>query len=245
MYLRRSFISLSLLLLFSACSNRVVYENFETVEVKKPAAVNREVIILDAGHGGKDPGACSKKDHYEEKELTLATTLALRNYLHRLGYKTVLTRSQDEYVSLQGRSDIANSIKADVFVSVHYNYSSNNDAQGIEVYYYKENCEKPSKRIVESKNLGRSVLSQMLEQTHANSRGVKEGNFSVIRQTQMPAILIEAGFLSSPKERNKIKDPKYMHLVASSIAKGIDGYFKSRKEITRLWAEKKPPGKGK
>ena len=184
-----------------------------------------ELIIVDAGHGGKDAGTSSKREAYEEKQLTLQTSLLIADYLKKLGYKTILTRNQDTFVPLETRSEIANSVKADLFVSVHYNYSSSKEAEGIEVFYYKEDKTPPSSRIALSKELGQEVLKKIVKSTHAESRGVKQANFAVIRQTKMPAILIEAGFLSNAHEREKIKDATYRQSLANGIANGIDHYL--------------------
>lgn len=188
-----------------------------------------ELIIIDAGHGGKDAGTCHQKDGYEEKKLTLETALSVADQLKKLGYKIVLTRNQDIFVPLETRSEIANSTSADLFVSIHYNYSTSQEAEGIEVYYYKENKNPPTARIVKSKNLGQEVIKQIVRETGATSRGVKQANFAVVRQTKMPAILIEAGFLSNPQEREKIKNPRYQKALAKAIAQGVDHYLKINK----------------
>ena len=194
------------------------------------APVRREVIIVDAGHGGKDAGASSKKDKYEEKGLTLETAQLISGYLKEMGYKTILTRDLDIYVPLDTRAEIANSTDADLFVSIHYNFSPSEEAEGIEVYYYKEEKTPPSWRIAQSKELGQEVLKKIVKSTGAESRGVKQANFAVVRQTKMPAILIEAGFLSNPKEREKIKDRKYLHSLAKGIANGVDQYLGTHKK---------------
>ena len=88
----------------------------------------KEIIIVDAGHGGKDMGANSKKDKYEEKGLTLETAFLIADHLKKLGYKTIMTRKSDVFVPLETRAEIANSLKADLFVSIHYNFSSSKEA---------------------------------------------------------------------------------------------------------------------
>lgn len=201
-------------------------------KIHTPQVAKREVIIVDAGHGGKDAGASSKKDKYEEKTLTLETAQLISNYLEELGYKAILTRSHDVFVPLETRAEIANSTEADLFVSIHYNYSPSHEAEGIEVYYYKEEKHPQSSRITQSKELGQEVLKKIVKNTGAESRGVKQANFAVVRQTKMPAILIEAGFLSNPNEREKIKDKKYQQALAKGIASGVDQYLGARKKRT-------------
>lgn len=187
-----------------------------------------KMIIIDAGHGGKDPGANSTKDVYQEKNLTLTTAKQVRNFLQELGYDAILTRTQDIYLPLQTRTEIANAVRADLFVSIHYNYSHNSEAKGIEVYYYKE--QPPSSRVLQSKLLGEAVLDRIVNHTGAASRGVKEANYAVTRETLMPAILIEAGFLSNPAERQKLQDASYLRYLSWGIASGIDKFIRAQQK---------------
>jgi N-acetylmuramoyl-L-alanine amidase len=185
---------------------------------KKPKAV----VILDAGHGGRDEGA--KVHSFQEKKLTLLTTLLAKKYLTQMGYKVILTRTKDTYLPLEKRVEFANKTKADLFVSIHFNASSSFDAKGIEVYYHGTGKSAKSKA---SQNLARSVLYQMVDSTEASSRGVKSGKFLVIRQTEMPSILIEAGFMTNKEERLLLKDRAYVEKIAKGVAMGIDSYIKS------------------
>ena len=193
--------------------------------------IKKEIIILDAGHGGKDTGTTSKRDKYEEKSLTLETVLLVSEQLKKLGYKTILTRHEDIFVPLETRAHIANSVDADLFVSIHYNFSSSKEVEGIEVYYYKDTKKPTPNRIVRSKELGLEVLRKAIVQTGARSRGVKQANFAVVRETKMPAILIEAGFLSNPKEREKLQDRKYLQGLAKGIAQGVDQYLSTHRKV--------------
>ncbi len=181
-----------------------------------------ETIVIDAGHGGKDTGTQSEKNHYQEKQLTLLTARLIQQYLAEMGYKAVLTRDSDTFVELASRAQLANSLKAHLFVSIHYNYCESPEAAGIEVYYYKD---EKDQRLGASKRLGEEVLSRIVKHTGAQSRGTKTANFAVIRETTMPAILIEGGFLSNPEEREKVKDPQYRCYLAWSIARGIQAFL--------------------
>lgn len=192
-----------------------------------PVIKKHETIVIDAGHGGKDTGALSEKEHYEEKQLTLTTARMLRNYLEELGYETVMTREYDAFVPLCTRAELANSLKATLFVSVHYNFCPSPEVEGIEVFYYKDDKNPTAPRLVQSKKLCETVLSRIVKHTGAVARGVKTANFAVIRETKMPAILIECGFLSNKEEREKIKDPKYLRYLAWGIARGVDQYLES------------------
>ncbi|MFC2049330.1 N-acetylmuramoyl-L-alanine amidase [Chlamydiota bacterium] len=229
----RSILCVLVLCFLTACGHRGIPPEItilHTLPKKTLPKLKREMIIVDAGHGGKDAGASSKKEGYEEKELTLETAFLIVDSLKQMGYKTVLTRKQDTYVPLEARAEIANSVDADLFVSIHYNYSVSKEAEGIEVFYYKEGKTPLSQRVTQSKVLGQEVLKTIVKQTGAESRGVKQANFAVVRETKMPAILIEAGFLSNPAERARIHDHKYRRSLAQGIAQGIDAYLtQSRK----------------
>jgi N-acetylmuramoyl-L-alanine amidase len=222
----------SLLLFFSSCGPRrfekdaIVYDVFPTSSFKPK---KMEKIVVDAGHGGKDCGAQSEKNHYEEKQLTLQTARLIQKFLSEMGYDAYLTREEDQYIPLEQRASFANDLNAHLFVSVHYNYSPSCDAEGIEIFYYKDTKNPDSLRLLESKKLGESVLERIVKHTGAQSRGLKTANFAVIRETKMPAILVEGGFLSNLKEREKLKDPQYRRFMAFGIAKGIDRYFEFQK----------------
>jgi len=205
-------------------------------QLPPPLAIGREkkeTIIVDAGHGGKDAGTTSKRERYEEKSLTLETAFLISDQLKKLGYKTIMTRNTDTFVPLEARANIANSVNADLFVSIHYNFSSSQEAEGVEVYYYKEEKKPIPLRIAQSKELGAEVLKKVIVQTGAESRGVKQANFAVVRETKMPAILIEAGFLSNPKEREKLRDQKYLQALAKGIAQGVDQYLVAKRKICK------------
>lgn len=181
-------------------------------------------IVLDAGHGGKDKGTYSEKNGYEEKERTLKTTKIVKSYLEDIGYKVTMTRTTDVFIPLEKRAEIANATDAILFVSIHYNHCENTEVDGIEVFYYKDEKNPFSSRLLASKNLAEQVLARIIKHTGASSRGVKKANFAVVRETKMPAILIEAGFLSNPSERQKIQQESYLCYMGWAIAKGIDSF---------------------
>jgi N-acetylmuramoyl-L-alanine amidase len=222
-----SFFILSSLIAASCSHPRVVVVDQEPVAVDAPHLMRGPVIVIDAGHGGKDLGTNSKTLHYEEKALTLETAFMLEHYLQKMGYRTVLTRSEDVFIPLSKRAGIANDLRSRLFVSMHYNSAPSKDASGIEVFYYLSDTNK--KRTIESKNLGDHVLREVTGATGAKSRGVKHGDFAVIRETKMPAILVESGFLTNPEERQRILQRPYMQRLARGVAKGVDDYLKRAK----------------
>ena len=177
------------------------------------------LIVVDPGHGGHDVGTQSvSKPRYQEKSFNLVTAKFVKNYLEQLGYQVAMTREEDRFLSLERRARFANEKKPALFV-----------AQGIEVFYYPSLSDK--KRATKSRCLAQLVLKQLLMRTTAKSRGVKQGNFAVIRETQMAAILVESGFLTNESELQKIKEPTYLKKIAKGITDGIDNYLRTQKNL--------------
>jgi N-acetylmuramoyl-L-alanine amidase len=113
------------------------------------------------------------------------------------------------------------------FVSIHYNSSPSPEAHGIEIFYHSGSDNKKAKQ---SREVAASVLKELVSQTHALSRGVKNGNFHVIRETTMPAILVEGGFMTNIIERSNLRDKKYLDQIAKGVALGIDKHLKKLRE---------------
>lgn len=185
-------------------------------------------IILDPGHGGDDQGAKSLvAPIYSEKNFNLVTARFIQQQLAQKGRTPLLTREKDLFISLTDRAAIPKLANQDIFVSVHFNAAASEQAEGIEVFYYRD--ENHLARTQASKALAESVLKYIIKETHAKSRGVKHGNYYVIRETDVPAILIEGGFLTHPEELAKIKDPDYLKKIAWGVTQGVDYYLKTRK----------------
>jgi len=187
------------------------------------AFAEKPVIILDPGHGGKDEGA--RVLSCLEKQLTLRTSYLTKKHLEELGYKVVMTRARDVFLPLGTRVLRANKRTHSIFVSVHYNSASSPAAKGIEVYYYGKGVQT---RRTFSRQLAGAVLDHIIQETKASSRGVKAGNFQVIRETVMPAILVEAGFITNSEERALLGTHAYLDKLAKGIAFGVDKYVKSK-----------------
>lgn len=222
--LMRKFLIFACLLFFIPLNGNdpsYAYQPLRTYKVSVPQHA-KPLIILDAGHGGTDEGA--KIHYFMEKKLTLMTTLLLRKYLNELGYRVIMTRSKDVFIPLSRRVSIANKTRAVLFVSIHYNSSPSPEAHGIEIFYHSGSDNKKAKQ---SRDIAASVLKELVTQTHALSRGVKNGNFHVIRETTMPAILVEGGFMTNIVERSNLRDKKYLDQIAKGVALGIDKYLKS------------------
>lgn len=196
-------------------------------KIRVPKPEGTVTIIIDPGHGGDDLGAKSTTmPVYSEKNFNLVTARFLQTSLQQLGHPTILTREKDVFVGLSQRAAIATKPGSEIFVSVHFNAAQSPDAEGIEVFYYDD--KKDPTRTKASKALAQAIFTKVLAATHARSRGVKHGNYHVIRETAVPAILIEGGFLTNPNELASIKDPTYLKKLAWGAAQGIDQYLKAR-----------------
>lgn len=178
-------------------------------------AASFRTVVIDPGHGGHDKGGHYGKVY--EKHLALDTAVRLENSLKKMGYKTVMTRRSDTFISLPRRVRIANSYSNAIYVSVHYNYTWKSNVSGLETFYYSRS----------GKKLAQYVQSSMIRYTRANDRGAKFSRFYVIRNTKMPAILVEGGFISNSKERGRMKSAYFREAVARGIANGIQRYRRS------------------
>lgn len=191
---------------------------------KPPLIVKKELVVLDPGHGGHDAGTQSiSKPRYQEKSLNLVTAKFVRSFLQQLGYQVLMTREDDTFIALDKRAQFANESNPKLFVSIHYNSAPSAEAEGVEVFFYQSKDNK--ERTLKSKRLAQIVLKNILEQTKAKSRGVKHGNFAVIRETTMTAVLVEGGFVTNEAELQNLKDPTYLKRIAWGIARGIDDYL--------------------
>jgi N-acetylmuramoyl-L-alanine amidase len=160
---------------------------------------------------------------FVEKKIALKLSQLIKKSLEFRGYRVRMTRTKDDYVTLAQRVEMANLVKAKLFLSIHCNSSpSNKDAHGVEIFYHEA---KDSQRLKSSKRLASQTLHSFLQQTGAHSRGVKKGNFFVIRETSMPSILIEIGFLTNQEERTRLNDQSYLEKIAHGIAASMDRYF--------------------
>jgi len=181
---------------------------------------SKPLIMIDAGHGGSDEGA--KVGSCIEKKIALKLSQIVKQMLELRGYEVRMTRTKDEFISLPKRVELAQVVKAKIFMSFHCNSSPNPDAHGVEIFYHDS---KDSFKQKSSKRLASCALHNVLQHTGAHSRGVKRGNFHVIRETNMPSILVEIGFLTNVNEKDKLKDLSYLEKIAQGIASGVDRYF--------------------
>lgn len=170
-------------------------------------------IVLDPGHGGKDPGAVV--DEVMEKDINLAIALLVRDKLTgQEGIVVSMTRDQDTYPTLTQRADYANDLDADLFISIHANAVENDSTYaGVMTFYHPD---KP-----DSKKVAQLIQRAVLNATGAIDRKIRSENYVVISETDMPAALIETGFMTCPEELSLLIDPVYQAKLAEGIAAGI------------------------
>ncbi len=181
-----------------------------------------KLVVIDAGHGGSDGGASGTYggNAIYEKNLTLAIAKKVQSILLEKGCTVVMTRDGDTYPELYDRSELANEKNAAIFVSVHINsVDGASSAHGTEVYYSTQN--NGDSYGATSENLAENILKEMISLTGARNRGVKTANHVVTRTSNMPAALVEVGFISNEEELGKMLDETYQWSAAQGIANGI------------------------
>ncbi|MDO4818137.1 MAG: N-acetylmuramoyl-L-alanine amidase [Akkermansia sp.] len=194
-------------------------------------------VVLDAGHGGHDNGAVSA--YAVEKECNLAVAHKVRALLQKKGYRVVMTRDKDFFLTLQQRVEIANNVPDSIFVSIHHN-SSGSHATGIETFTLAPHgttspfartrrMEDLSGNNQDSENiaLATAIHSRAIRNTGAIDRGIQRARFSVLCTIRRPAILFEGGFVSNPEEGVKITTEEYRDTLAKSIVDGILAYSRT------------------
>ncbi len=196
-------------------------------------------IVLDPGHGGKDPG--NRVAGRSEKNATLALANAVRDQLVDAGFRVIFTRKSDKFVELPVRPDIANRARADLFVSLHFNATTSGKAEvsGPETYCITPVGAASSNAQGEGANYGAttanlsekpslllaySVQRALVKNLGVEDRSVRRARFAVLRDAEMPAILIESGYMTHPVEGRKIFDAAYQRQLAAAIVKGIMNY---------------------
>jgi N-acetylmuramoyl-L-alanine amidase len=236
----------------------------ERVDLSPPAPGTAPLVIIDPGHGGFDPGTKSDSGVLE-KDLALQIAMQVRRALVDSGYRAEMTRSTDDFVTLRDRTQIANRAGADLFVSIHLNWSPNPDTTGIEVYYLNNTTDRATIRLASMENGGAgdygapegsnlnyiladlrqnykanesALLARLIDaQTVADLRaglgvdvnplGAKMGPFYVLVGAHMPAVLVECGFLSNPREAERLNTAAYQEVLADGIAEAVVHYLRT------------------
>lgn len=173
----------------------------------------KKVIVLDSGHGGKDPGAVNGSKMEKTAALAIAKKVGVK--LKEKGYSVKYTRTGDTYPTLAERCNLANNANADCFVSIHLNSAENRKAEGIETWRYATVGST-------TKKLAENVHSSLIGVSGAVDRGVKTSTaFFVLKKTKMPALICEVGFISNSEESKKLFTSAYQDKISDGIVKGV------------------------
>lgn len=198
-----------------------------TVQVGEPKDIYQNIVLLDAGHGGKDAGAV--KNGLKEKNLNLSIIYKqMKQYFesNNSKVKAYWTRHDDTFINLYTRPTYSAKYQADLFVSLHMNSASSSSANGTEVYYSKLNNSKDFSGIT-SKLFAQKMQSTLINTLNTNNRGVKQAGFVVIKNNTVPSILIELGFVSGSSDSKKLKKTSFQKKAAKTIYQGICDTFES------------------
>lgn len=227
----------------------------EDTHLVKQLGLKVRTIVIDPGHGGKDPGAVSKSGT-QEKHLVLDVGLQLKKILESSGqYQVYMTRETDVFVELEKRTAFANEKEGDIFISIHINSSKNSVARGIETYYLSMASDEEARataalenapsgrtiselnsiiryilrgaKIEESRELARTVQSHLSSYANKNDRGVKRAPFIVLIGANAPSILVELGFMSNKNDEELLLNQEYRRKLAKAIAEAIESYIKT------------------
>jgi len=194
--------------------------------------ISGKKVVIDAGHGGSDPGAKSVTG-ISEKEINLDVALKLKKYLSRVGIYCVMTRESDQDFfnatilaaskkqrDLIYRTRIANKSKAELFLSIHANSFSQSIYHGAQTFFNPHNQQ--------SRRLAQAIQYHMIKDLGPNKRRPKPGDFRVLNDIKMPGVMIETGFLSNPEEATLLNDPRYRERIAAAIYHGVIAYLSNR-----------------
>lgn len=176
------------------------------------------IIVIDAGHGGKDPGAVNGS--YTEKNIVIEVAKKVQNKLQSKGAKVIMTREGDSYPSLGDRVDISDKSYAELFVSIHTNAASAS-AKGAETYYDSSQNDNAT----ESAELAKEIQKQIVSLAGMKDRGVKDNSFYVIRNQDIPSVLVELGFITNSEDLSKLTAAQYQEIYAEAIYRGILNYY--------------------
>lgn len=195
---------------------------------QKAERTDQLTVLIDPGHGGKDPGARAA-DGTTEKDLNLDVALRLNRILKGIGFKTIMTREDDRYVDLVSRSSLANSSYANFFMSIHFN-AFTSSAKGIETLYNPN--EITDEYPIDNRKMASIFHNEIIDALKRPSRGITpRPGLHVLNKTKMPAILAELGFITNPEEFAQIKKEEYREMAARALAASIVKYYQDMEGI--------------
>lgn len=213
-----TFLLFSIIILSACTSNSSDKDNSGNHQSK--SGKNSDTIykvVIDPGHGGTDVGATGASGQ-NEKNFTLSVSKRVEKLLEQEPkIKAFMTRSDDRFISQESRyrPQYANKLNADLYISIHGNTFSNPDVSGTETFYYHKN----------SRLLAEILQKHVVEVSGFRDRGVKKEDLFVVRDTKMPAALIEVGYLTNPQEESKMWNDDFQNNIATAIVAGIKEYI--------------------
>ncbi|QDP41496.1 N-acetylmuramoyl-L-alanine amidase family protein [Radiobacillus deserti] len=196
--------------------NQPIYENKKDYPTKTDDRNTEFKVVIDPGHGGKDVGATGASGQ-NEKDFTLSVSKKVQTLLkEESGIEVFMTRTEDSFISQESRyrPKYANKLNADVFISIHGNTFTDPTVSGTETFYYHKH----------SKYLANLIQEKVVEATGFRDRGIQKKDLFVVRDTKMPAVLIEVGYLTNPQEESEMWTEEFQDRVAASIVEGIKEY---------------------
>lgn len=212
----------------------------QTLKNKPPV----QRIVLDPGHGGKDFGAQNTSSKLKEKDLTLDVTLRLQRILAKQGFQVFLTRKDDKYIPLDQRGELAARVKADLFLSIHFNSVGRPNVSGLETFVLPQPWTPSTSR---SKLEGIDKLTYpgnssdgwnslagfyvhraLIDQLGVEDRGLKRSRFKVLKNLTCPGMLVELGFISHPQTASRLKQSAHREMLAKTLLTGIQTYKKTQ-----------------
>lgn len=213
-------------------STLFIFNTVSTVYTKKEDN-KKKIILIDPGHGGMDGGAVSKNGTIE-KYINLSISIKLKNELTKLGYKVIMTREDDNGLysdkgsvrerkieDLNKRCDMRKNSNCDIFISIHLNTFPESKYYGAQIWY--SDSEK-SQRFA---SITQANLRKYIDKENKRQEKPAKGQYKILRNdNDVPSVIIECGFISNPKEEERLKDEKYQKKIAEVISKSVDEYFK-------------------
>lgn len=214
--------NIAVALLCTVIGTALIIENRQSIDTMLP--VENKTVIIDAGHGGFDPGKTGTSGE-DEKNINLKISEYLKQYLEQSGATAIITRNSDESLGntkkadMAERKNIVNNSDGDILISIHQNSFTSEKANGAQVFYYKTS--------EEGKLLAEYIQSSLSETLDKNNTRIAKANsdYYVLRTTTIPSAIVECGFLSNHNEEKKLNDDSYQQKTAWAMYKGIIDYF--------------------